>query len=78
MITELRSFATDKAIVDWLELRERFGTNPFTRQQIQQHWLCSQPTACRRLQTLQELQLINTIQRSYGYHNCVYVVEGAC
>lgn len=76
MITALRAFATDHAIVDWLVLRETFKTEPFTRHDVQRIWKCSQPAACRRLQTLVELQLLTLIQRSHGYHFGVYVVEG--
>lgn len=78
MITDLRAFATDKAIVDWLELRERFNTAHFTSQQAQHVFRCSQPAASRRLQALVDLHLLTIIQRSNGYHPCIYVVEGTC
>jgi hypothetical protein len=78
MISDLRPFATDKAIVDWLELREIFASSHFTTQQVQHLWHCSQPAACRRLQTLVNLQLVTTIQRSNGYHPSIFCVEGSC
>lgn len=79
MITDLRTFATDQAIVDWLDLRERFGTACFTSKQAQQAWSCSQPQTSRRLQTLRNLYLITVISAGGGPgRSCIYVVEGSC
>ena len=78
MITTLRPFTTDQVIVDWLELRERFGKKAFTSQQAQAMWECSQPQASRRLQSLRNLYLITLIQCGGGRGNpCVYIVEGS-
>ena len=78
MITTLRPFTTDQVIVDWLELRECFGSAPFTSQQAQAIWECSQPQASRRLQSVRNLYLITLIQCGGGRGNhCVYIVEGA-
>jgi hypothetical protein len=69
---------TDQAIVDWLELRERFGTDAFTSIQAQAAFKCSQSQTSRRLQTLRNLYLITVIQVSNGPNGpAVYVVEGS-
>lgn len=78
MITTLRPMTTDQVIVDWLELRERFGKEAFTSMQAQAAWQCSQSQTSRRLQALRNLYLITVIQVSNGPNGpAVYVVEGA-
>lgn len=77
MITTLRPFTTDQVIVDWLELRERFGNDAFTSRQAQAAFKCSQPQTSRRLQALRNLYLITVISVSNGPNGpAVYIVEG--
>jgi hypothetical protein len=77
MISDLRPLISDKAIVDWLELREIFAAHSFTRSQAQTLWQCTQSTAFRRLQALTDLHLLTAIQKGSGPGNIsVYVVQG--
>jgi len=68
---------TDQAIVDWLELRERFGKEAFISQQAEAVWNCCQSQASRRLVKLQRLELITLIDAGRCCAPNAYIVESA-
>jgi hypothetical protein len=73
-ITALRRQVSDAAVLDWLELRERFGDFEFTAVDAGGLWHLSQPTVSRRLQTLRRHQLVMLTGRRG--HRDVYQVTG--